>query len=417
MEQGADLLDLNMDDGLIDGVPAMTKFVNLLVSDPEVSRVPFMIDSSKFHIVEVGACHPPTLHAALVRHSQSLWQACSAWLPVSNATGTHGACSWPTRCPSAVWQLCDPGAMHAQAPGQERAAASAMPVERAASSPVKAACVARHACAACQGQPYAQAGLKCSQGKAIVNSISLKEGEEAFRKHARIVKRHGAAVVVMAFDEQGQAATCEDKVDTAHTGARTLHCTPASRQACRAAPSGHAAACAPAVVGPTLILPQRAAHSAAQAQRLPVSAWACRSCRVGQCPVLPCRLRCGSALKRRWRALVPRHRLQAAARSCAQAEVPCLRAQVRICSRAYRILVEEVGFWPQDIIFGALPPSCAALRCILVCTPACMVHWLPLSRSLCLGSCSRTHEQLLACRHSRAAGHTCCSRADWLHAT
>ena len=108
VEQGADVLDINMDDGLIDGVPAMTKFVNLLVSDPEVSRVPFMIDSSKFHIVE--------------------------------------------------------------------------------------------------------AGLKCSQGRAIVNSISLKEGEDAFRAYARTVKRHGAAVVVMAFDEQGQAATCEDKV-------------------------------------------------------------------------------------------------------------------------------------------------------------------------------------------------------------
>ena len=54
VEQGADILDINMDDGLIDGVPAMTKFVNLLVSDPEVSRVPFMIDSSKFAIVEAG---------------------------------------------------------------------------------------------------------------------------------------------------------------------------------------------------------------------------------------------------------------------------------------------------------------------------------------------------------------------------
>ena len=54
VEQGADMLDINMDDGLIDGVPAMTKFVNLLVSDPEVSRVPFMIDSSKFFIVEAG---------------------------------------------------------------------------------------------------------------------------------------------------------------------------------------------------------------------------------------------------------------------------------------------------------------------------------------------------------------------------
>ena len=109
VEQGADLLDINMDDGLIEGLAAMTKFVNLLVSDPEVSRVPFMIDSSKFAIVE--------------------------------------------------------------------------------------------------------AGLKCCQGKCIVNSISLKEGEAAFRKHARTVKRHGAAVVVMAFDEEGQAATCDDKVD------------------------------------------------------------------------------------------------------------------------------------------------------------------------------------------------------------
>jgi len=51
---GADVLDINMDDGLIDGVPAMTRFVNLLVSDPEASRVPFMIDSSKFFIVEAG---------------------------------------------------------------------------------------------------------------------------------------------------------------------------------------------------------------------------------------------------------------------------------------------------------------------------------------------------------------------------
>ncbi|EFJ51715.1 vitamin B12 dependent methionine synthase [Volvox carteri f. nagariensis] len=108
VQQGADVLDINMDDGLIDGVAAMTRFVNLLVSDPEISRVPFMIDSSKFHIVE--------------------------------------------------------------------------------------------------------AGLKCSQGKCIVNSISLKEGEEAFCKQAEIVKRHGAAVVVMAFDEQGQAAGYADKV-------------------------------------------------------------------------------------------------------------------------------------------------------------------------------------------------------------
>ncbi|MEW5298859.1 MAG: hypothetical protein WDW36_001936 [Sanguina aurantia] len=109
VQQGADVLDINMDDGLIEGIPAMTRFVNLLVCDPEISKVPFMIDSSKFAIVE--------------------------------------------------------------------------------------------------------AGLKCSQGKCIVNSISLKEGEEVFRKHAAVVKKHGAAVVVMAFDEQGQAAGYLDKVE------------------------------------------------------------------------------------------------------------------------------------------------------------------------------------------------------------
>ena len=118
VNQGADLLDINMDDGLIEGVPAMTRFVNLLVSDPEVSRVPFMVDSSKFHIVE--------------------------------------------------------------------------------------------------------AGLKCCQGRAIVNSISLKEGEEKFKEQARIVKRHGAACVVMAFDEEGQAAGYADKVRICQRAFRVL---------------------------------------------------------------------------------------------------------------------------------------------------------------------------------------------------
>jgi 5-methyltetrahydrofolate--homocysteine methyltransferase len=119
VQAGAHVLDINMDDGLIEGVGAMTKFVNLLVSDPEISRVPFMIDSSKFHIVE--------------------------------------------------------------------------------------------------------AGLKCSQGKCIVNSISLKEGEAAFKQQAALVKRHGAAVVVMAFDEKGQAATYEEKVRTEDICLHSLH--------------------------------------------------------------------------------------------------------------------------------------------------------------------------------------------------
>ncbi|GAB4815077.1 hypothetical protein N2152v2_002123 [Parachlorella kessleri] len=118
VNQGAHVLDINMDDGLIEGVGAMTRFVNLLVSDPEISKVPFMIDSSKFHIIE--------------------------------------------------------------------------------------------------------AGLKCCQGKCIVNSISLKEGEEKFKQQAQIVKRHGAALVVMAFDEEGQAATRDEKVRICRRAYRIL---------------------------------------------------------------------------------------------------------------------------------------------------------------------------------------------------
>ena len=108
VENGANVIDICMDEGMIDGVQAMTRFLSLLASEPEVAKVPFMIDSSKWEVIE--------------------------------------------------------------------------------------------------------AGLKCLQGKGIVNSISLKEGEEKFREHARTVLRYGAAVVVMAFDEQGQAATFEDKI-------------------------------------------------------------------------------------------------------------------------------------------------------------------------------------------------------------
>eukprot|EP00755_Sulcionema_specki_P009190 Sspe_Gene.6204::Locus_2091_Transcript_1_2_Confidence_0.750_Length_3889::g.6204::m.6204/K00548/metH, MTR; 5-methyltetrahydrofolate--homocysteine methyltransferase len=108
VEQGAVILDFNLDDGLIDGEQAMTKLLNLCVSDPDISRVPFMVDSSNFAVVE--------------------------------------------------------------------------------------------------------AGLKCIQGKPIVNSISLKAGEATFIEHAKIIRRYGAAVVVMAFDEDGQAATEADKI-------------------------------------------------------------------------------------------------------------------------------------------------------------------------------------------------------------
>jgi 5-methyltetrahydrofolate--homocysteine methyltransferase len=108
VEAGAMVLDVNMDEGLLDSEKAMTTFLNLIASEPDIARVPIMIDSSKWSVIE--------------------------------------------------------------------------------------------------------AGLKCVQGKAIVNSISLKEGEEAFVDHARKVLRYGAAVVVMAFDEQGQADTVERKV-------------------------------------------------------------------------------------------------------------------------------------------------------------------------------------------------------------
>ncbi len=107
VEDGAMVIDINLDDGLLDGLTAMQKFCKLAVTEPDVSKVPFMIDSSKFHVVE--------------------------------------------------------------------------------------------------------AGLKWVQGKCIVNSISLKVGEEEFKRQARIVKAHGAACVVMAFDEEGQAADQESK--------------------------------------------------------------------------------------------------------------------------------------------------------------------------------------------------------------
>jgi 5-methyltetrahydrofolate--homocysteine methyltransferase len=108
VENGANVIDICMDEGMIDGVTAMSRFLSLLASEPEVAKVPFMVDSSKWEVI--------------------------------------------------------------------------------------------------------QAGLKCLQGKGIVNSISLKEGEAKFRENARTVLQYGAAVVVMAFDEQGQAATYEDKI-------------------------------------------------------------------------------------------------------------------------------------------------------------------------------------------------------------
>ena len=109
VESGAQILDVNMDEGLIDSEAAMTRFLKLIASEPDIARVPVMVDSSKWSVIE--------------------------------------------------------------------------------------------------------AGLKCLQGKGVVNSISLKEGEDAFVEHARKVLRYGAAAVVMAFDEQGQADTCARKIE------------------------------------------------------------------------------------------------------------------------------------------------------------------------------------------------------------
>jgi 5-methyltetrahydrofolate--homocysteine methyltransferase len=118
VENGANVLDICMDEGMIDGVTAMTRYLQLLGSEPEVAKVPFMVDSSKWEVIE--------------------------------------------------------------------------------------------------------AGLKCMQGKGIVNSISLKEGEAKFRQNAAKVLKYGAAVVVMAFDEKGQAATYEDKIRVCERAYRML---------------------------------------------------------------------------------------------------------------------------------------------------------------------------------------------------
>ncbi|MEZ5740983.1 MAG: dihydropteroate synthase [Burkholderiaceae bacterium] len=109
VENGAQIIDINMDEAMLDSVAAMTRFLNLIASEPDISRVPIMIDSSKWSVIE--------------------------------------------------------------------------------------------------------AGLRCVQGKAVVNSISMKEGEDEFLRQARLCRRYGAAVIVMAFDEQGQADTLARKTE------------------------------------------------------------------------------------------------------------------------------------------------------------------------------------------------------------
>jgi 5-methyltetrahydrofolate--homocysteine methyltransferase len=118
VENGAQILDVNMDDAMLDGVEAITTFINLVQSEPDIAKIPIMLDSSKFHIIE--------------------------------------------------------------------------------------------------------AGLKCVQGRCVVNSISMKEGEEKFIEQAVICQAYGASVIVMAFDEKGQADTKERKVEICHRAYKIL---------------------------------------------------------------------------------------------------------------------------------------------------------------------------------------------------
>lgn len=118
VDGGAQILDINMDDGLIEGKEAMVKFLNLIAAEPDISKIPIMIDSSKWDIIE--------------------------------------------------------------------------------------------------------AGLQCVQGKCVVNSISLKEGKEKFVDEARKILQYGAAVVVMAFDEHGQADSYERRIEICETSYRIL---------------------------------------------------------------------------------------------------------------------------------------------------------------------------------------------------
>src|SRR5438034_6813776 len=118
VQSGANILDVNMDEGMIDSDAAMTRFLNLIGSEPDISRIPIMIDSSKWSVIE--------------------------------------------------------------------------------------------------------AGLKCVQGKGVVNSISLKNGQEEFLRQARLIRRYGAAVIVMAFDETGQADSYQRRTEVCARAYRLL---------------------------------------------------------------------------------------------------------------------------------------------------------------------------------------------------
>eukprot|EP00242_Pyramimonas_sp_CCMP2087_P001510 CAMPEP_0198228692 /NCGR_PEP_ID=MMETSP1445-20131203/113722_1 /TAXON_ID=36898 /ORGANISM="Pyramimonas sp., Strain CCMP2087" /LENGTH=1121 /DNA_ID=CAMNT_0043909109 /DNA_START=194 /DNA_END=3557 /DNA_ORIENTATION=- len=245
VEQGAHMLDVNMDDGLIDAVPAMTRFVNLLVSEPDTAKVPFMIDSSKFFVVEAGL---KCSQGKCIVNSISLKEGEEAFIQNARIVKRYGAsvvvmafdehgqaateAEKVSMCQRAYKILVEKVGFNPQdivfdpniltiGTGMEEHNNYAVDFIRATRE-IKRVCPGSKISGGVSNIAFSfrgndevfvvEAGLKCSQGKCIVNSISLKEGEEAFIQNAEIVKRYGAAVVVMAFDEQGQAATEEQKV-------------------------------------------------------------------------------------------------------------------------------------------------------------------------------------------------------------
>ena len=180
VQQGADVLDINMDDGLIDGMAAMTKFVNLCIAGARWG--------------DGGWCCAALCSAAMLAVLCCL--LCCAVLCCAAACCAAAVClPLPSSQPAHPHQPC-PGSQPTPTPTQP-------PDPEISRVPFMIDSSKFH---------IVEAGLKCAQGKCIVNSISLKEGEEVFKHHAEIVKRHGAAVVVMAFDENGQAATEGEKV-------------------------------------------------------------------------------------------------------------------------------------------------------------------------------------------------------------
>eukprot|EP00058_Branchiostoma_floridae_P018971 XP_002604460.1 hypothetical protein BRAFLDRAFT_122283 [Branchiostoma floridae] len=164
VEMGAQVLDINMDEGMLDGKAAMARFLNLIATEPEICKVPLCTDSSNFSVIEAGLkC---AQGKCIVNSIRPLFLYIYSLL-----------FSPPPQVP-----LC---------------------IDSSNFSVI-------------------EAGLKCAQGKCIVNSISLKEGEEDFLRKARTIRRYGAAVVVMAFDETGQATDVEHKVQICTRSYRLL---------------------------------------------------------------------------------------------------------------------------------------------------------------------------------------------------